>query len=150
MAGPSSIPKELLNIIENRRSEDLVEDQVKSEPTLGSDHSRSEVLGCKGDEKDDLERADDQVGAPYRSCCVGLSQASALWRKGKCRSGVFGRERKALQQAELYRNFLFLAYEKRVQPSIFVCEFIDPGNLVLRVTDKVNYPATEWMTPRSF
>lgn len=41
--------QELLNIIENRRSEDLVEDKVKSEPTLGSDHSRSEVLGCKGD-----------------------------------------------------------------------------------------------------
>lgn len=38
---------ELLNIIEKRRSEDLVEDKVKSEPTLGSDHSRSE--GCKGD-----------------------------------------------------------------------------------------------------
>lgn len=67
MAGPSSIPKvrprmkktylrrhdccdqELLNIIENRRSEDLVEDKVKSEPTLGSDHSRREVFGCKGD-----------------------------------------------------------------------------------------------------
>lgn len=68
MAGPSSIPKvfetrmkkaylrrhdccdqELLNIIENRRSEDLVEDKLKSEPTLGSDHSPSEVLGCKGD-----------------------------------------------------------------------------------------------------
>lgn len=59
MAGPSSIPKgdpewkkrtfegcdqELLNIIENRRSEDLVEDKVKSEPTLGSGHSRSEPL----------------------------------------------------------------------------------------------------------
>ncbi|KAK7234142.1 hypothetical protein RIF29_45420 [Crotalaria pallida] len=42
--------QELLNIIENRRSEDLVEEKVKSEPTLGSDHSRSEVLGCKGDE----------------------------------------------------------------------------------------------------
>ncbi|CAL0332799.1 unnamed protein product [Lupinus luteus] len=83
--------QELLNIIENRRSKDLVEDQVKSEPKLGSDHSRNEVLGCKGDEKDDLERADDQVGAPYRYCCVGV-----------------------------------------------------------RVTDKVNYPATEWMTPRSF
>ncbi|MCH89643.1 hypothetical protein A2U01_0010543, partial [Trifolium medium] len=54
-----------------------------------------------------------------------------------------GRERKALQQAELYRNFIFRAYEKRVQPSIFVCEFLDPGNLVLRVTDKVDYPATE-------
>jgi len=67
MAGPSSIPKvrprmkktylrrhdccdqELLNIIENRRSEDLAEDKVKSEPTLGSDHSRREVFGCKGD-----------------------------------------------------------------------------------------------------
>ena len=67
MAGPSSIPKvrprmkktylrrhdccdqELLNIIENRRSEDFVEDKVKSEPTLGSDHSRREVFGCKGD-----------------------------------------------------------------------------------------------------
>lgn len=79
-----------------------------------------------------------------------LSKASALWRKGKCRSGVFGRERKALQQAELYRNLIFRAYEKKVQPSIFVCEFLDPGNLVLRVTDKVDYPATEWMTPRSF
>lgn len=41
--------QELLNIIENRRSEDLVEDKVKSEPTLGSDHSRREVFGCKGD-----------------------------------------------------------------------------------------------------
>ena len=36
--------QELLNIIENRRSEDLVEDKVKSEPTLGSGHSRSEPL----------------------------------------------------------------------------------------------------------
>jgi len=44
--------QELLNIIENRRSEDFVEDKVKSEPTLGSDHSPltvREVLGCKGD-----------------------------------------------------------------------------------------------------
>lgn len=45
-----------------------------------------------------------------------------------------------MQQAELYRNRIFRAYEKRVQPSIFVCEFLDPGNLVLRVTDKVDYP----------
>lgn len=42
--------QELLNIIENWRSEDFVEDDhVKSKPRLGSDHSRSEVLGCKGD-----------------------------------------------------------------------------------------------------
>lgn len=83
-----------------------------------------------------------------------LSQAQfILYRRrpyGVKGTGVFGRERKALQQAELYRNSIFRAYEKRVQPSIFVCEFLDPGNLVLRVTDKVDYPATEWMTPRSF
>jgi hypothetical protein len=50
--------------------------------------------------------------------------------------------RRAMQQAEFYRNNIFRAYEKRVQPSIFICEFIDPGNLVLRVTDKdkVDYP----------
>ena len=63
MAGPSSIPKgtpneksvrrhdccdqELLNIIENRRSQKIW--WRISEPTLGSDHSRSEVLGCKDD-----------------------------------------------------------------------------------------------------
>jgi hypothetical protein len=48
--------------------------------------------------------------------------------------------RRAMQQAEFYRNNIFRAYEKRVQPSIFICEFIDP--LVLRVTDKdkVDYP----------
>lgn len=45
-----------------------------------------------------------------------------------------------MQQAELYRNNIFRTYEKRVQPSIFVCEFLDPGNLLLRVTDKVDYP----------
>ena len=64
IAGPSSIPKfgewkklrrhdccdqELLNIIEKRLDVIEVEDKVKSEPTLGSDHSRCEVLGCKGD-----------------------------------------------------------------------------------------------------
>ncbi|CAN7083862.1 unnamed protein product, partial [Brassica oleracea var. botrytis] len=50
--------------------------------------------------------------------------------------------RRAMQQAEFYRNNVFRAYEKRVQPSIFICDFLDPGNLVLRVTDKdkVNYP----------
>lgn len=81
--------QELLNIIENGRSEDLVEDKVKSEPTLGSDHSRSVgmqrrwfldsanmrcvphlkkyiefwrylVMSFLYLEKDDLERADDQ------------------------------------------------------------------------------------------
>ncbi|KAL0294155.1 UNVERIFIED_CONTAM: NADH-ubiquinone oxidoreductase chain 6 [Sesamum calycinum] len=41
--------QELLNIIEKRLDVIEVEDKVKSEPTLGSDHSRSEVLGCKGD-----------------------------------------------------------------------------------------------------
>ncbi|KAK2349808.1 hypothetical protein QL285_097473 [Trifolium repens] len=40
--GRCPLQKELLNIIENRRSEDLVEDKVQSEPTLGSDHSRCE------------------------------------------------------------------------------------------------------------
>ncbi|CAN6888594.1 unnamed protein product [Brassica oleracea] len=46
------------------------------------------------------------------------------------------------KQAEFYRNNVFRAYEKRVQPSIFICDFLDPGNLVLRVTDKdkVDYP----------
>ena len=42
------------------------------------------------------------------------------------------------------------AGDKRVQPSIFVCEFLDPGKIVLRVTDKVDYPATEWTTPPFF
>jgi len=51
-----------------------------------------------------------------------------------------------MQQAEFYRNNVFRAYEKRVQPSIFICDFLDPGNLVLRVTDKdkVDYPV--WPT----
>ncbi|CAN7083852.1 unnamed protein product [Brassica oleracea var. botrytis] len=46
------------------------------------------------------------------------------------------------KQAEFYRNNVLRAYEKRVQPNIFICDFLDPGNLVLRVTDKdkVDYP----------
>jgi hypothetical protein len=66
-----------------------------------------------------------------------------------------------MQQAELYRNRMIRAYEKRVQPSIFVCEFLDPGNLVLRVTDKVradmpdtkfapNYDSTPYIVTKAY
>ncbi|KAL0661653.1 hypothetical protein Bca4012_098490 [Brassica carinata] len=50
--------------------------------------------------------------------------------------------RRSMQQAEFYSNNVFRAYEKRVQPSIFICDFLDLRNLVLRVTDndKVDYP----------